>query len=311
MGLDPTILNPAPLSPQQELDVEAAAAKIWQLPNNYYNDLPGGAGGITATSDGIATGMEVQVNYNTDHWRNRLTFGKQVTTTSNALKQYDEWFAVRNPVWQNAKAADYLQPQYQHFVTYRVGDPATGTQVDLTNFLSSYGYNSTVKITNADGGKSPQNWEDVNLTPQVQLFKDLNGQESPGQRKYRWAYNTGYDFDSGRLKGWGLGGAERWESASIIGYYGKKARTTSNLNLLDSADVTRPIYDSANSYTDLFVNYKTKLWHGKLGLIVQLNVENVFEDGHLQVVAVNYDGSPYAYRIIDSRKFTLTTTFDF
>ncbi len=304
LGLDPTLDTPPPLTNQQELDVEAGAAKIWGLPFNYYNELPGA---ITATSDGTATGMEAQLNYNTNHWRNRVTFGRQSTTTSNALQQYDAWYAVRSPLWQ-AKAADYLLPQYQKYLTYTT---VGGTANDLTNFLTSYGYVSTVKITNADGGKSPQNWMDVNLTPQVQLFKDLNGQQSPGQRKYHVAYNTGYDFTSGRLKGWGVGGAQRWESKSVIGYYGKKAKTTANLNLLDSADVTKPIYDSSNSYTDLFVNYKRKIWHDRVGLIVQLNVENVFEDGHLQVVAVNYDGSPYGYRIIDSRKFTLTTTFDF
>lgn len=309
MGLDPTVQDPAPLTPQQELDVEAAAAKIWQLPYDYYSDLPGA---ITATGDAAATGMEIQVNYNTGNWRNRLTFGKQVTTNSNVLKQYDEWFAVRNPVWQAAKASDYLLPQYQNLATYRIGDPSTGTQVDLSNFLTSYGYNSTVKITNANGGLSPQNFIDVNLTPQVQLSKDLDGQEAPGQRKYRWAFNTGYDFTKGRLKGFGVGGAERWESASIIGYYGKSSHGNSaNPNLIDISDVSRPIYDEANAYTDLFINYKRKLWNGRVGMIVQLNVENVFEDGHLQPVAVNYDGTPYGYRIIDSRRFILTTTFDF
>ena len=306
MGLDPTIQNPPDLSPQQELDVEAAAAKIWQLPYFYYEDLPGA---ITATGDAAATGMEVQINYNTGNWRNRFTFGKQVTTNFNVLKQYDAWYGLRAPVWAAAKASNYLLPQYQNLTTYTT---AGGTQVDLTNFLTSYGYTSTVKNTNANGGLNPQNWIDVNLTPQVQLAKDLDHQEAPGQRKYRWAYNTGYDFTSGWLKGWGIGGAERWESASIIGYYGKSSHGNSaNPNLIDISDVTRPIYDTANTYTDLFINYKRNLWHNRVGMIIQLNVEDVFENGHLQVVAVNYDGSPYGYRIIDSRRFTLTTTFDF
>lgn len=309
LGYDLTAQTISALTPQQELDVEAAAEKIWQLPYHYYEDLPGGAGSITATGDAVATGMEVQVNYNTGNWRNRLTFGKQVTTNSDVLKQYDAWFAVRNPVWQAAKASDYLLPQYQNMATYTTFG---GTQVDLTTFLSSYGYTSTVKNTNANGGLNPQNWIDVNLTPQVQLAKDLNGQESPGQRKYRWAYNTGYDFDSGKLKGWGVGGAVRWESKSVIGYFGKSSHgNAANPNLIDISDVTRPVYDTPNTYVDLFVNYKRKLWNNKVGLTVQLNVENLFEDGHLQTVAVNYDGSPYGYRIIDSRKFTLTTTFDF
>jgi hypothetical protein len=308
MGLDVTDTN-LTVSPDQETAIDAAAEKIWQLPFTYYQDLPGS---ITATGDAVATGMELQVNYNTGNWRNRITFGKQVTTNSNVLKQYDDWYAVRAPVWQAAKASDYLLPQYQGMAIYTVGDPDTGTQVNLTNFLSSYGYTSTVRNTNGNGGLNPQNWMDVNLTPQVQFAKAIDGQQAPGQREYRWAYNTGYDFTSGRLKGFGIGGAERWESASVIGYYGKAGHTSAATpNLIDTADTTRPIYDNANSYTDLFVNYKRKIWHGRVGMIIQLNVENVFEDGHLQVVAVNLDGSPYGYRIIDSRKFTLTTTFDF
>ena len=309
MGIDPRIDPAVALTPQQELDVQAATEKIWGMPYTYYESLPGA---ITATGDAVATGMEVQVNYNTKNWRNRLTFGRQFTSNSNVLKQYDEWFAYRNPVWQAAKASTYLLPQYQNFVTYRIGDQTTGTQVDLTTFLASYGYNSTVKINNASGGLNPQDWINVNVTPQVQLSKDLDGQEAPGQRKHRWAYNTGYDFTTGRLKGIGIGGAERWEAKSIIGYYGKSSHgNASNPNLIDISDVTRPIYDEANFYTDLFVNYKTRVWHDKIGLTVQVNVENVFENGHLQTIAVNYDGTPYGYRIIDSRKFTLTTTFDF
>jgi hypothetical protein len=307
MGMDPTAENAPALSPQQELDVQAAAEKIWGLPYDYYGNLPGT---ITATGDAVATGLEIQVNYNTRNWRNRLTFGKQSTTNFNVLSQYDAWAATRAPVWAAAKASDFLLPQYQNRATYTQGT----TAVDLTNFLTSYGYTSTVKATNAvgSGNHDVQDWINVNLTPQVQLARDLQGQEAPGQRKYRWAYNTGYDFTSGRLKGFGVGGAERWESKSVIGYHGKASGgTVSNPNLLDLSDTSRPIYDKANFYTDLFVNYKTKVWHDKVGLTVQLNVENVTEDGHLQVVAVNYDGSPYGYRIIDSRKFTLTTTFDF
>ena len=309
MGIDPRIDPQVPLSPQQELDIQAAVAPIWGLPYTYYESLPGT---VTATGDAVSTGMEVQVNYNTRNWRNRLTFGKQVTRNSNVLKQFDELYAFRNPVWQAAKASNFLLPQYQSFATYRFGDQTTGTQVDLTNFLTSYGYNSTVRITNPSGGQNVQDWINFNVTPQVQLAKDLDGQSAPGQRKYRWAYNTGYDFTTGRLKGFGIGGAERWEAKSVIGYYGKASHATaSNPNLLDLSDISRPIYDSANFYTDLFVNYKTTVWRGKVALVVQLNVENALEDGGLQVVAVNYDGSPYGYRIIDSRKFTLTTTFNF
>ena len=43
---------------------------------------------------------------------------------------------------------------------------------------------------------------------------------------------------------------------------------------------------------------------------LQLNVTNVLEDGRLQAVAVNPDGAPWAFRIVDPRQFILTATFD-
>jgi hypothetical protein len=44
---------------------------------------------------------------------------------------------------------------------------------------------------------------------------------------------------------------------------------------------------------------------------LQLNVTDVFQNGELKSVAVNCDGSPSSYRIIDPRKFILTASFDF
>ena len=79
----------------------------------------------------------------------------------------------------------------------------------------------------------------------------------------------------------------------------------------DYADVTKPYYDKAHFYTDLWISYRFTTWSNKVRAKVQLNVANVFENGGLRPVAVNYDGSPYSFRIMDPRQFTLTTTFDF
>jgi hypothetical protein len=43
---------------------------------------------------------------------------------------------------------------------------------------------------------------------------------------------------------------------------------------------------------------------------VQLNVKDAFESGRLQKVAVNPDGSAFAYRIINPRQFILSMAFD-
>lgn len=44
---------------------------------------------------------------------------------------------------------------------------------------------------------------------------------------------------------------------------------------------------------------------------IQLNVNNMFENGGLRAAAVNTDGQVYNWRIINPRQFVLTATFDF
>jgi hypothetical protein len=44
---------------------------------------------------------------------------------------------------------------------------------------------------------------------------------------------------------------------------------------------------------------------------LQLNVADLFQDGELKPMRADWLGRPYAYRIIDSRQFILTATFDF
>jgi hypothetical protein len=55
--------------------------------------------------------------------------------------------------------------------------------------------------------------------------------------------------------------------------------------------------------------YDLRFMQNRIRARVQLNVRNVFEDGRLQPIAVNPDGSPWAFRIIDPRQFILSCTF--
>lgn len=305
MGMDPTLESfGTNLTPAQEQSVQDAAAVIWGLPYTYYQDI----GTIAATRSAEAKGVEVQVTYNpTPNWTLKFTGGQQETVYDNVLKEFDEYFAFRNPMWAAARASDHLLPQYQQLATYTA---ANGVDTNLTNFLSSYGYRPEVRLGNADGNENVQQYYDNVVTPQYAVARDLNGQVAPGQRKYRWSLLTNYTFNEGRFRGFSIGGSQRWEDRAVIGYFGKPNPGTGSSDLTLS-DVDRPIYDDANSYTDLWVSYSRKIWDDRVDMKIQLNVGNVFEDGGLRVVGVNYDGSPNAYRIIDSRQFTLTTKFDF
>ena len=303
MGMDPRSdqfgVN---LTPAQETAIQAESEKIWKQPYTYYD-----GSNIYATRNANAKGIEAEVSYNpTRNWTMKFTFGKQDTKYSNVLKEFDAWFDVRNPVWQAAKAADYLLPQYQSLAKYTT---TGGREVDLTNFWTSYGFNTSVLLTDSFGNTNVANYYNINVTPQVLLARDLDGQSSPGQRKYRWSFLTNYSFTEGKLKGFGVGGSERWEDKSVIGYYGKASGA--NGTQLDVSDTTRPIYDGDNFYTDLWVSYTRKVFSDKVRMKLQFNVVNVFENGHLQTVSVNYDGSPYAFRIVDPRQYILQASFDF
>ncbi|WP_083767646.1 TonB-dependent receptor plug domain-containing protein [Opitutus terrae] len=306
MGMDPRLDGFGQnLSTQQEEQVKAAAEKIWQLPYDYYSNV----GNIYATGNREAKGVEMVVNYNpVPNWTIKLTGGKQNTVNSDVLKEFDAWYAVRAPIWQAAKASTYLLPQYQNLASYT---NAGGREVDLTNFLTSYGFESAVRLDDQFGNTNVQNYYNVNVQPQYALARDLNGQSAPNQRKYRGALLTSYSFDNDRFRGWFVGGSQRWEDRSVIGYYGKSSGANATPGYLDLSDISRPIYDSANWYTDVWVGYQRKIMNGKVGMKLQLNVYDIFESGGLQVTQVNYDGSPYAFRIKDPRQFVLTATFDF
>lgn len=238
----------------------------------------------------------------------KFTAGQQETKYSDVLKEFDAWYDVRFPVWSSARAADHLGSQYQQYAQPFVAD--NGIDYSYGSFLSSYGYSGNIRLGNASGIETAQDYYDAIVAPQYAIASDLEGQAAPGQRKYRWSYLTNYGFDEGKLKGFSVGGSARWEDKAVIGYYGRANLTTGSTDLTLS-DVARPIYDDSNAYVDLWVSYTTKVFDDRVRMKVQLNVANAFENGGLRVVGVNYDGSPNAYRIIDPRRITLTTKFDF
>jgi hypothetical protein len=309
MGKDPTADGfGTNLSTGEENAVQAAAATIWKLPYAYYGSLPYALG---ATRNAEAKGIEAEINYNPSrNWTMKFTFGKQDTKYASVVKEFLPWEADRMAVWNAAKATDYLLPQYQGLATYTTSG---GRDVDLRNFMSSYGYNSNLFPDSATGFANPDAYYNAIVSPQLALDRDLQGQSVQGQRKFRWSFLTSYTFNDGMFKGFTVGGSQRWEDKAVIGYYGKASgvNTYGGQPVIDFSDVTRPIYDDANYYTDLTIAYRYKLFNDKVGMKLQLNINNVFEGGGLRPVGVNYDGTPYAYRIIDPRQYVLTATFDF
>ena len=290
--------------------------------NNYGMNR---VGGITGTTTSSAKGVELTVNYNPlPNWTIKVTGTKVETSNTDTTKEIDAWLSVRRPLWDNARAVDYLTPAGLALLNsiggvnnYLISDePSVTRRGNIETFWQSTNFTTATKGTPINSDDATNRWTTVEayrqsvFDSQLATQRDLEGQIAAGQREYNVNLLTNYNFERGVLKGWGVGGAQRYASKAIIGYYGKDTLVDVD-DLYDASDTTRPIYDDAQWYTDLWVSYTRKIFADKVRMKLQLNVADAFEGGGLQPIAADWLGNPYGYRIVDSRKFILAATFDF
>jgi hypothetical protein len=80
--------------------------------------------------------------------------------------------------------------------------------------------------------------------------------------------------------------------------------------VITALDPNRPIWDKARHHFDAFVNYRARLFGDRVPIRVRLNVRNLQENGRLQAIGADPDGTPNTYRVVDPRQFILQATFD-
>jgi len=204
------------------------------------------------------------------------------------------------PVWTTMAATDI--PDFTD---------GAGTQYSLKNFWTGYGFTNVARDIDSAGNTSPKAYFANVVASQIATAKALQGVTAPDQRQYHANFLTNYQFTTGKLKGFSVGGSERWESKAAIGFYGKVNDPVNYPGVVNFADPSRPVYDHGNYTTDIWIAYGRKIYNNKIGWKIQLNIDSANENGRLAPIAANLDGSPYAYRIIDSRQFFLTTSFIF
>ncbi len=228
-------------------------------------------GAVGVGGDRESKGWELEAIYNpTNNWRIKFNAAQQKSVDSNIGGELEDYFARRLPVWTTAKDDD-------------------------GNLW-----------WNANNNYAMNQWLGSIRAPY--LFEVANDGKSRAQvREWRWNLLTNYDFTEGRLKGWSVGGAIRWEDQAAIGFLGKAPENGVILEL----DPSKPVFDKDRYYFDFNVGYRFKITSKRFGVRTQLNVRNAFEDGRLQGVAVNPLGQTTAFRIIDPRLIILTTTLEF
>jgi hypothetical protein len=233
-----------------------------------------------------SNGWEFNLIYNPlRNWTMKVTADNDRAVNTSVFPGIQAYLAARLPVWTTAT------------------DPVEGpfwTTVDAGNVGNT-------------GQLSPQQYLNVNVDAAgLDTALALNGQRQPDLSRYHFNYLTNYQFVSGKLTGFGVGTALRYESDPIIGY---AAGTPDPLagGAIDSLNVTQGYTGKELLHQDAWISYKMRLpfLDNRIRMTLQLNCRDVWSQGYLQVVAVNPDGSPLEYRIVPPRQWYFQTTFDF
>jgi hypothetical protein len=276
------------------------------------NPVSGGYSNPEATNTTSTGGYDLELTYNPlPNWTMKFTASRQDAMLSAVDPQAKAYQAVRMPVWTTAAAP----AAYQGVYTNWAGGGSTAIAY-VGNFWNSYGYPGDTSDTGGPNGgpNTVTDYYNNLVTIPIAAEEAAQGSEVPEETPYSLRLLTNYSFLSGPLKNLGIGGGLRWMSSTIMGYYGD-----TNANLLNSAgqvattNVNEPIYTPAQLHFDAWLSYAFKLpWDdGKIRCKVQLNCVDLTSSGYILPIAYNLDGTPYTWRIVPPRQWSLTARFGF
>jgi outer membrane receptor protein involved in Fe transport len=268
--------------------VEAAVANVMgmtQAEINYIQNKP-----INDTNSAASKGWELEVSYNpTRFWTLKVTGAKQQAIDSDLSPNLQRYLDARLPIWQSVRIPTGIVA-------------ATGQPLP----------NAGERWWDVRTNDLPSAFYTGNVLAPLKLAITTQGKPKPQTRQYSANFITNYRLagmfpEHKWLKSVGVGGSARYASKGAIGFL---AGAPDPDGIVRSLDGSKPVYDKATINVDLLASYDFRFHQNKIRGRVQLNVRNVQENGSLRRIAVNPDGTPWNYRIIDPRQFILTTTFD-
>ncbi len=230
-------------------------------------------------SNSYSSGREVEITYNpTNYWRMKVTASQERPLNGSMSPAVQAYIDSRMPIWTTIK------------------DPVSGK-----DWWTNVWANGTI----------PRDWYTNNVNANLKLATALQGKRRTQTREYHLSFLTSYGLagltENRWLKPLDVGGSLRWEDQASIGYLGAAPDPD---GVIREYDPNKPVWQKGNTYMDLFTKYRLRFFNNKVQCTLQLNVNNVFESGRLRAVAVNPDGTPWAFRIIDPRQFILSARFD-
>ena len=270
----------------------------------YYNG--------EATNTYTAGGYDIEVTYNPlPNWTMKLTGSRQAAQISAVDMQAKAYEAVRKPIWTTAVAP----AAYSGVYTNWKGAGSTAITY-LGSFWNSYGYDSNATDTGGpnNGPSTVGVYYGSVVTVPIAVEEAAQGSDVPEETPYTASFLSNYTVVNGPFKNFGVGVGLRWLSSTIEGYYGAtQAALLNAAGQVAASDITKPIYTPAQLHVDGWLSYSFKLpWDdGKVRARVQLNCVDITSNGYILPFVFNQDGTPYTWRIVPPRQWSLTTTFSF
>jgi catecholate siderophore receptor len=156
------------------------------------------------------------------------------------------------------------------------------------------------------GGQTLRNRHDSNVMNVMRRVTLNDGSRNHETRKWRWNVISNYRFSEGRLRGWGVGGAVRWQDKVAIG-----SPVVFDPVLNEGVlDVLNPYYGSAETNYDAWLSYSRRIGT-RIQWKSQLNVKNIGVGNELIPVQSQPDGSIGSWRIRQPMQWTWSNSFTF
>jgi len=246
---------------------------------NWSATRPPSVGNVADTT---SEGWEFEGTYNPRrNWRISFNAALQEASRVNFGADFAAFVAKNLPLWTD-------------------GDGIAATNIRAQEGFEDIPYFNSVTGTRF-GGAAINNM----YIPYLNAVA-ANGAAVQELRKWRFNAVTNYEFVSGPLKGFGIGGAARWQDRVAIGYGVKR-----NAIGVWVSDVNQPFYGSEQLNCDAWLRYARKFGNGKIGWSVQLNVRDFLGGDDLIAVTAQPNGQVASARIPQPKQWSITNTFTF
>jgi hypothetical protein len=230
---------------------------------------------------------------------NATSRGKEIEITFNP----NRFWTIKSTITQTKAYNAQLSPELQDYI---FNDRMPTWTTIKGPYTGNLWWTSIVS-----GTTTPQTFYTANVLAPLKVAIATQGKQRTQTREWHYNITTNYKLagiTSNRwLKNMDVGGAFIWEDKASIGYYGMPADPD---GIVRDFDPNRPIWDRSRYIINLHAGYNLRMYNDKVRARIQLNVNDIFAQQRLQAVAVNPDGTSYAFRIVDPRQFILSVNFD-